>query len=324
MTLIDILVFLASCAALAFAGNLLVGSLSRISDFLGWKEFTVSFFVMSAATALPEFFVGVSSALRGVPELSFGNIIGQSIIHFTLAVAICAILVKSFTVESSTVRTTAWFSGIMAILPIALIADGQLSRADGVVLVVSFVIYSAWLFSKRKKFTSEYNPDGKEDKPTLSKFVSLMKDVGVFIVGAIIIILAAQGIVSSTMSFAITLGLPLVVVGALIVGAGTALPEIYFSATSARKNHAGLMLGNLLGSTAVSVSMVLGVVSIIDPIVVPDMSPYIISRVFLIAAVAFFILFMSTGRQITRREGILLLILYIAFISAEILVGIGS
>lgn len=315
---LNILIFVISCFGLAVAGNLLVGSLSRIADFLGWKEFTVSFFVMSAATALPEFFVGVSSAFQGVPELSFGNIIGQSIIHFTLAIGACVIFVPFFKVDSPVIRASAWFSGIMAILPIALIADKQLSRADGLVLVVSFVVYSLWLFSKRSKFSESYEVKQKDERPLLARFSSLMKDVGIFAFGVGAIILAAQGIIVSTVSFAGYLGLPLVVVGALIVGVGTSLPEISFSAISARKSHAGMMLGNLLGSTAVSVSMVLGAVAVINPISVPDISPYLISRAFLVIAVGLFIFFMTTGRMITRREGIALLGVYAAFVLAEI------
>lgn len=318
------LIFAISCAVLAFAGKVLVQALSRLAEFLGWKEFTVSFFVMSAATALPEFFVGVSSAVRGVPELSFGNIIGQSIIHFTVAVGICAVLAGSFSVSSAAVRASAWFSGAMAILPIILIADGVLSRLDGIALILSFVLYSYWLLSSKNKFGNALYTNNKlpDQRSTIVKFKSLLADLGLFAVGAAALLLAAQGIISSTVWFSGELGLSLVVVGAIIVGLGTSLPEIYFSAMSAKEHHAGLMLGNLLGSTAVSVSMVLGAVALINPIVVPDMSPYLISRAFLVSAVILFIMFMYTGRRITVKEGVALFVTYLLFLAAEMIAGV--
>ena len=318
---IYLLIFIASCVILAYAGKWLVQALSRIADFLGWKEFTVSFFIMSAATALPEFFVGVSSALRGVPELSFGNIIGQSIIHFTLAIGICALVAGSIKVESRAVRSTAWFSALMAVLPIALIADGTLSRPDGIILIASFVCFSLWLFSRKDNFSDTYHHRPVDMRPLWRRFATLLGDLGMLGLGVGAIIVAAQGTIISTGWFSARLDLPLVVVGAIVVGLGTAMPEVYFSAVSARQKHGGLMIGNLLGSTAVSVSMVLGAVALINPIVVPDMSSYLISRVFLIAAVALFLIFISLGRRITVKEGIVFFAVYILFIAAELIAG---
>lgn len=313
-----IIVFILSCAGLAYAGGILVRSISRMADFLGWKEFTVSFIVMSCATALPELFVGISSALRGVPELSFGNIIGQSIIHFTVAVAVCVIVGGAFRVDSVVVRTSAWFSSLMAVLPILLIVDHRLSRIDGVLLIMSFLFYMAWGFSRRHTFSKTFDRKGEYPTSFFGKIRSSMRDITGLIFGIAIILLSAQGIISSTVVFASYLNLPLVIVGAIIVGLGTSLPEMYFSAISAKENKKALMLGNLLGSTAVSVSMVLGVVAIIQPIVIVDLSPYFIGRVCLLASVIFFLIFMSTGRKITIKEGAFLFLIYFVFVLSEV------
>lgn len=79
-----IALFIGSCFILFVSGNWLAKSFSRFAHSLGWREFIVSFFFMSFLTSLPELLVGVSSAIEGIPELSFGNVIGQNIIHFTL------------------------------------------------------------------------------------------------------------------------------------------------------------------------------------------------------------------------------------------------
>jgi len=319
---IAVLFFIISCIGLAAAGNILVRSIARIADYLGWKEFTVSFIVMSFATAMPELFVGISSALRGVPELSFGNIIGQSIIHFTVAVSVCVIVGGSFRARSSLIRTTAWFSGFMALLPVILILDKNLSRVDGFILILSFILYVLWSFSKKRRFTKKYDKVTEYPNGKLIKIKMALRDVGLFLVGVLIIILSAQGIIESTKSIAMILSVPLVMIGVLIVGLGTSLPEMYFSALSAKKENDDLMLGNLLGSTAVSVSMVLGVVAMISPISVPDLSPYLISRIFLITSVVAFIFFMTTGKKVTVKEGLWLLVIYILFVITEVLAGI--
>ncbi len=315
----NISLFLISCFLLIISGNLLVRSLSKISEFLGLKEFTVAFLLMSLATAAPELFIGISSASRGISELSLGNILGQNIIHFTVAVFICVLIRGSFCVRSRTTRITALFSGFMAIFPLVLILDGSLSRSDGLILICLFVFYTTWMIRKGKKFEEKY--DGPADNVRISlikKVILFFKNISAFVLGAGILIIASQGIVKSSIFFADKLNMPLVIIGVLIVSLGTALPEVYFSAYSAKKGNPELMAGNLLGASIVSTSVVLGIVAIISPINNIEIFSYFISRLTLFVAVILFIYFMLTDRRISIKEGWALLVIYIVFISLQI------
>jgi cation:H+ antiporter len=109
-----------------------------------------------------------------------------------------------------------------------------------------------------------------------------------------------------------------VMVGVLIVSLGTALPEVYFSAFSAKKKEGELMAGNLLGSTVVSTCLVLGIVSIISPINNIHFFSYFLSRSVLFVSVIFFIYFMLTGRKISLKESLVLFLFYVVFIFLEI------
>jgi len=314
-----IFIFLISCSFLVISGNLLVRSLSRISEFLGLKEFTVAFLLMSLATAAPELFVGISSATRGISELSLGNILGQNIIHFTVAVFICVLIRGSFCVRSKTTRITALFSGFMAIFPLILILDGSLSRSDGLILICLFIFYTTWMIKKGRRFEEDY--DGPADNivvPFFKKIFLFFQNISVFIFGAGILIVASQGIVKSSIFFADKLNMPLVIIGVLIVSLGTALPEVYFSAYSAKKGNPELMAGNLLGASIVSTSVVLGIVAIISPINNIEIFSYFISRLTLFVAVILFIYFMLTDRKISIKEGWILLIIYLFFVSLQI------
>ncbi|OJI09163.1 MAG: hypothetical protein COV08_01905 [Candidatus Vogelbacteria bacterium CG10_big_fil_rev_8_21_14_0_10_49_38] len=319
-----IFLFLLSGLLLMVAGNWLVKALSRIAEFLGWKEFTVAFFLMSLATAAPELLVGVSSALKGIPELSLGNIIGQNIIHFAVAIPICVFFLGGFSVAAKTTRVTAYFSGLMALFPLVLIVDGTLGRLDGLALIATFLIYAFWLTGRRRRFSRRYDHPREviAGKPLGEKLKLFFQDFGLFGVGATILILASQGIVVSAMYFAESWHIPLIVIGTLIVGLGTAIPEIYFSALAAKKGEGELAAGNLLGSTAVSTSLVLGLVALVSPIENIALPAYVFSRLFLFLAVSLFIFFMSTGRKITLKEGQWLFLVYIAFVITEIMIGL--
>ena len=91
----NILIFVFSCGLLFWSGSFLVSSLARIAKFLGWKEFVVAFFIMAVASSFPNLFIGFFSALHGIPELSFGDIVGGNLIDLTVGVALAALVAKN-------------------------------------------------------------------------------------------------------------------------------------------------------------------------------------------------------------------------------------
>lgn len=288
-----------------------------MARLLGWREFVVAFFVMAFAASLPNFFVGITSALRGVPQLSFGDIAGNNLIALTLAVALAAFFSRGgLPAESRTVQTTSIFTIIAAILPFTLILDGELSRIDGILLIALFAFYVSWLFSKRERFSKIYD---REKVSLVKELRTFFKDLGKIFLGIIFLLLAAQGIVSSAQFFALNLHLSLTLIGVLVVGFGNALPETYFAIVSARKEQGWMILGDLMGSIVVPATLVLGIVALIHPIEIREFSPIAIARFFLIVAALFFIIFVKTDRQITKKEGLFLLSLYIIFLIVEIL-----
>jgi cation:H+ antiporter len=316
-------VFLLSSIMLAIAGDWLVRSLSRIARYFGWQEFIAAFFIMSIAVSVPELFIGITAALRGIPELSFGNIVGANIIHFTLAIALATIVLGKLKFESANVRLSADFTIFFALFPFILLLDNTLTRMEGFLLIVLFFIYVLWVFSKRERFSTYYRPtllNGQETLSPWQKFRQFIKDFSLFIVGIAVLLAAAQGIVSSSAFFAATFNIPLVVVGVFIVGLGTALPETYFAVASARRGNSWMVVGNLLGSTVLTASLVLGLVAVIHPIVIADFSPYVVARGFLIVSAVALLAFSRTDSKITSREAFILLTIYVLFAVAQLAV----
>ena len=311
-----ILIFLGSCGLLFLASSWLVGALIRIARFLGWREFVVAFFVMAFAGSVPNLFVGVSSAIHKIPQLSFGDIIGGNLIDLTLAVALAVLIGKGLSSESKMVQTSSIFTIVVAIQPLILILDGTLGRIDGVILILTFFFYIFWLFSKKERFTKTYEDN---QIPVIKEFKIFIKDLGKVILGISLLLLAAEGMVRSASFFAESLNLSIALIGILIVGLGNALPEIYFAIASARRGQTWMILGNLMGSIIVPATLVLGIVALICPIEVPDFSPFAIGRFFLIISAIFFLFFVRTGRKITKKEAFFLLGIYITFVLVEIL-----
>lgn len=315
MPFLYVLIFITSALLIFWSGSFLVGVLMRMAKFLGWREFVVSFFVIAFAATVPNLFVGISSALHKIPQLSFGDVVGGNMIDLTIAVALAALIAKSLPAESKLVQTSSIFTIIIAILPLLLILDGTLGRGDGILLIGAFLFYVFWLFSKKERFVKIYDEKKVE---VVKEFKVFLKDIGRIILGVALLLLGAEGVVRSASFFADSLNLSLPIIGILIVGLGNALPEIHFAIASARKGQTWMILGDLMGSVITPATLVLGIVALIHPIEIPDFSPFAIARFFLIISAIFFLLFVRTGKVITRKEAIFLLGIYIVFVLAEI------
>jgi len=311
-----ILLFLLSCGIFFVSGQWLLNAIVRMATYLGWREFVIAFIVVAIAASLPNLFVGITSALQGIPELSFGDVLGGNLFDLTVAVAVAALFAKGLPADSKMVQTSAMFTMMVALAPLFLILDGTLGRGDGMVLIMFFLTYMIWLFSKKERFCKTYEG---ERKSILKDFKNFLKDMGRIISGLVFLLIAAQGIVLSAKYFSMACGLPIGLVGILIVGVGSALPEAYFATIAARKVQTWMTLGNIMGSVIIVGSLVLGIVALINPIEITDFSPYAIARFFVVLAAIFFFSFVRTGRKIVVKEALFLLFLYVFFVFLEII-----
>ena len=313
--ILQILILLSSFLLFALAGKWLIDALSRIGVCLKLKEFVLAFFIMGVGATLPNLIIGVTSALKKIPELSFGDVMGANIFDLSLVVGLVTLISRSGLSSSSrTIQGSSIFMMVIALLPIFLVLDGSLSRLDGIFLLAAFATYTCWLFSKKDRFTKVY-----KNCPLKFSTWEIVKDTFTITAGLLIIFIGGQGVVYSATFFYETFHLPLGLIGMFVVAIGTCMPETFFSLQAARKGQDWMILGNLMGNVIITSTFVLGIVSLITPIKIVDFSPFLIARFFLIIAVLFFIFFVKTGHKITRREGLVLIGVYIAFLIVEIL-----
>ncbi len=311
------LALIISCLILFYAGKLLIVGLEQVARVLGWREFVVSFFIMAFAASIPNLSVGISSGLRGIPELSFGDVMGGSVINLTIAVALAVLFTKNhkLSAKSKTVQTTSLFTISIAILPLILILDNNLDRRDGLILIAAFVCYLIWLFSDKERFCRTF--EGKNLSEN-NKNKMILKSLGEIILGVTLLILASETIIRSALALAEELNLSLGIIGILLVGLGNAIPETYFAISSARAGDAWMVLGNLMGSTIMLATLVLGIVVLIHPIEMIDFSPFVVARIFLIISSLFFLYCVRSDKEITGKEAVFLFILYLLFVASEI------
>ena len=283
-----------------------------------WKEFVITFFVMAFATSLPNFFVAFNSIARGLPEIALGDIIGGNLADMTLVLAIAVFFSKKgLGANSEMVQTSAVFTSVVAALPILLIWDGQLGRIDGIILILSFLAYTAWVFSKKSNFTKVFNGANANYAMDFKGFLYNLFKIALLLA---LLVVASHIVVSSAQYFSGKLGISLALTAILIIGLGNVFPEAYFSIISARKKENWMVLGELMGSVVICATLVLGFVAIVYPFEIKDFSAFIGARTFMLLAVIISLIFIKTGKKITKKEGIVLLLVYIAFLLVEIFI----
>lgn len=321
MPFLEIGIFIVSIFALSWLSSSFVKTMVEIAKYLHLREFTVAFFVMGFASSLPNLFVDLNAALQGLAPLAFGDIIGGNLVDLTLIMAIVVFFSKSeVSTDSKMVQGSSLFTFFIAILPIFLIWNGQVTRKEGVILIVAFFIYAYWLFSNDSRFEKIYRKAKKQSAmPSVRKWVFL-KNIGKMILIIIVLLAASQGIIMAAKSFQMALGISLSLVGVLIVALGNCFPEMYFGIVSGRKGEGWMIVGDMMGAVIIPATLVLGIVALVAPFQITDMSVFLIARVFTVIAAMFFLIVVKSGKKITKKEALLLLFIYVLFLITEIFI----
>ncbi len=316
-----IVIFLFSCFVLSWLSSYLIKSLIEIAKYLHIREFIIAFFVMGFAASLPNLFVDLPAALQHLPQISFGDIIGGNLIDLTLAMAVVVFFSrKPISTDSKMVQGSAIFTFLIAILPIFLIATGKITRIDGAILLLAFFVYAYWLFSKDGRYKKIYGKTKQESADPQKRFFSFLMNLLKIIVIIVVLYFAAQGVISSAQYFSSNLGISLSLVGVLIVAMGNCFPETYFGIVSGIKGEGWMIIGDMMGSVIVCATLVLGIIGIVSPFAIKDMSPFLIARIFTIIAALFFLVFLRSDKKLTKKEALLLLFIYIIFLFVEIFI----
>jgi cation:H+ antiporter len=315
MLLLNIFIFTISFFILFFSTKWIVNSLLGIVRILGWKEFVAAFLFFAISASLPNLFVGITSALNEIPELSLGDVIGGNIIDLTIIMGISVLISKvGIPAPSKIVQDSALYLVLLTILFSLLVQDNTLSRADGAILLLTFIFYMWWLFIKKERFKKIY--DATQVKIS---FHSFFKSLGVFWGSFILILISCQGIVASSKFFANYFNFHLCFFGLIVISWINALPELFFSIESAKRKQGWMILGELIGSVIITLTLVLGIVSLISPIKIYDPSAILLSRLFLLISILFFTIFLRSKEKLSLKEGKTLILLYFIYLFFEII-----
>jgi len=307
--LLNLIIFLISCIILAKSSQIIIKTLSKLAIFLRLTEFSIGFILMAIATTLPELFVGINSALKNNTALSLGNVLGSNIVNLSLILGIVIILSKNIDTKSKIIEKNIKYMFFISLIPMLFMLDHIISRLEGLVLILIFIIYIYKVSKERKP----------EQKITDNSSLDLYKNFGLFFLGISLLILSANFVVGYGTKLAIDLFVPPILIGLFMIAIGTSLPELAFGVKASLKKHPKMSLGNLTGASIVNSTLVLGATAIIKPITA-NFKLFLIASLFLIIINTLYLIFIKTNKKLTINEGIILIIIYISFLITELMI----
>jgi len=306
-------VFLASLFFLTRSSSLLVRSVTGIARLMGISEYMVSFIFMSFATSISELFVGISSAVNGANILSLGNILGANLVNLTLVIGISSLVRGGIKMESKVSRGNFWLIFILSLFPLMLGADGVISRADGLILLVSFLVYIWHVLGEKEYFSKILN----HSQQGLESVGETARDLAWFFAAAVLLLLSSSALVWSGVRIADKISFGLFSFGVIFIALGTTLPELAFGVRAALSRHGSMAVGNALGSVAFNSAFIVGMVSLIRPIYIPGLGQFLLVSLAFVGAFVLFNLFVFRRADVSRREGAILLAVYLIFLALE-------
>ncbi|ATX80823.1 cation:H+ antiporter [Mariprofundus aestuarium] len=249
-------------ALLIWGADRFVDGAASVAKNLRVPPMVIGLTIVSLGTSLPEMIVAAMAALDGNRDLGIGNVLGSNIANIGLVLGITA-LIMPLAVQSMTLRREIPVLLLVTFLAFALFADGELSRIDGIVLLIGLVLMLAWI--TRIGMKDRHDPMVEEFTESIPEQMSMKSSILWFIVGLILLIISSRMVVWGAVEIAHYLGVSDLIIGLTIVAIGTSLPELVASVASALKGEADIALGNVIGSNMFNLLAVLAMPGLIHP-----------------------------------------------------------
>ncbi len=307
------------------SADILLKGLAQLGDRLGLSKFILGFIILGFATSSPELFIAISSSMQGIPELSFGNLLGGIIVLFSFIIGLQAVfrgkiftgdifhkrdiftILKLLPARLPFRRQFLFYDLILIfiiiLVPFILVIDQKFSRVDGLISILTYLFYV--VHSLRVERTGM----SKDDSLEKSRWA---KNIFFIIFGLFGLFSLSQLIVWFSYQIISAINITPIIFGMILLSFGTNLPEITV-ALRARHSYGDFAVGNVFGS-AMSNIFIIGVLGILAPFSVVNWFPVLFIGIALAFTTLCLTIFLKSKDQLERYEGVVLIIIYFIYL----------
>lgn len=311
--MINVLFLVLGVALLTIGGEALIRGALAAARRLGVSPLLSGLVIVGFGTSAPELVVSVNAALNEQPDIAIGNVVGSNIGNTLLILGACA-LITPLVVKPMALRRDAVTVVAASLLFIVLAGGSALGPLDGVIFLISLLGYLLWAYWSERLPASPFAKMHKAEAEELTALPkSVVWTVTITITGLLLLIAGSQVLLLGAVGIAEHFGVSQAVIGLTLVAVGTSLPELSISVIAALRKHADVAVGNVLGSNIFNLLGILGVSALLQPLPVHARILQFDQWVMLGSSVLLLV-FLYTGRRLSRLEGGLLLVGYGVYI----------
>ena len=317
MEIIDVVSVVAGLVILCIGGYAIVSGGVSLARKLRISSMIIGLTVVAYGTSTPELAAAILAAFNSHTELILGNIIGSNISNVGMVIGVSAIFAPLL---MSKVTINKWIPIMIGVslLVIGMSYDGEISQIDGLILIaalIGFTIYTIKTVNKQRVTENKSTENGNvEGELFLSRYriETYPKALGLVGIGIVLLFLGGHYTVDGAVAIAESVGLSQLVIGVVIVGIGTSLPELITSFIAIAKKQTDIGVGNIVGSNIYNILLIIGVAAAIVGI---PMSEDAFSNYYIMIAFSL-VLFVGFRGYIPRPVGVGLAIAFVVYLGS--------
>lgn len=286
--------------------DLFIVGAKQLGASFGMSKFAIGVLIVGFGTSLPELASSIAAALDGATEIVIANVVGSNITNILLIVGLLALLSGRVAVKRDLIKTELPIFFIATVHFLAVVFDGTVDRIEALLLLSTFSAYMWYLFSEAKvEDEVRMTQSGRRPYPRFRSVAFILLGVGAVLGGA-------HFTVEMVVDIATMLAVPLGLVSIVAIALGTSLPELFVTFQAVKSKEAELAIGNIFGSNAFNILIVIGIPGLITPLVADEVVMNLGFQVLLAASLIFFV--NGLARQIMRWEGMMMIIFFVFFL----------
>ena len=302
--------YLISFVAIWFGAGLIIKSIDTIARKLKLSTFAISFFVLGLLTSIPETAVSFNAISEGNPEIFVGTLLGGVVVIFLFIIPILAILGKGITINTQISRRNLLTALAVIAAPSFMVIDQRVTNFEGLLLIIFYLILFYIIQRKHGIFET------RESQVLSLKAYSFIDLIKVAL-GIGIVFISSDYIVDQTITYSQVFNIPAYYISLIVLSLGTNLPELSLAVRAILSGKKDIAFGDYLGSASAN-TLLFGFFTLLNDGEVLTVNGFLVTFLFIAAGLGLFYYFAKSGRNISTREGKILLGLYIVFVAYEL------
>lgn len=301
--------------------NYLTDGAAAIARKFGLSDLIVGLTIVAFGTSAPELTISIMSAVDGNTGMAIGNVVGSNIFNTLLIIGAVALARPIHIGKGIMINEIP----LVILASVAILAMGcspwldgtapEISRVNGILLLLFFVIFMRYIFSQAQESKHEQSGQSAGAKPQPGMWLSAIMVVG----GLAALIYGGDLFVDKASAIARSWGVSDAIIGLTIVAAGTSLPELATSLVAAVKGNSGIAVGNVIGSNIFNIFLVLGCAAAVRPLPFGGISMLDLGVLTGSALLFWFFGWFFKTRTITRIEGAIMALCYMLYLTVLVM-----